>query len=61
MNREIKEAKLSMKLKEVDLNLKLLSLLCERGDVNDILMNDIDNDLDIILDKIEFYKNKCKR
>lgn len=61
MNKIISEAKLSMKLKEVELNIKLLNLVCQDDSLNDILLDDINYDLDVLLDKIESYKNKCKR
>lgn len=61
MNKIINETKLSMKLKEIELNIKLLNLVCQEPSLSEILLDDINYDLDILLNKIENYKNRCKR
>jgi hypothetical protein len=61
MERLFKEAELDGKLKELKLNVQLLSLLCKRDDVYDILFDDICKDLDFLIEKVEDYKKLSKR
>ena len=61
MERLFKEAELDGKLKELKLNVQLLSLLCKRDDVYDILFDSICKDLDDLIEKVEDYKKLSKR
>ena len=61
MERLFKEAELENKLKYLKVNVQLLSLLCKRDDVFDILFDSICKDLDDLIEKVEDYKKLSKR
>lgn len=61
MERLFKEVELDGKMKELKLNVQLLSLLCKRDDVYDILFDSICKDLDDLIEKVEDYKKLSKR
>ena len=61
MERLFEEVELEGKMKELKLNIQLLSLLCKRDDVYGILFDDICKDLDSLIEKVEDYKKVSKR
>lgn len=61
MERLFMEAELEGKMKELKLNVQLLSLLCKRDDVYNILFDDICKGLDFLIEKVEGYKKLSKR
>lgn len=53
--------KLNKLLKEIEFKSQVLYSVCERDDVCEILIDDINDDLMKVLTKVINYKNKCKR
>jgi hypothetical protein len=51
---------ISMKLDLIELKIKSLTLICEKEDILSILLDDIDLDLDLLINKIELYKEKSR-